>query len=94
MENLMNLDKNPVTPAIKSMENRILNEVLAMSKALIKTFEYSMIYSSKISKKQEDKTDRLVKAYGKKHWTMALRKAKGDRDKAYNIYISNIKDFF
>ena len=94
MENLINLDKNPVTPAIKTMENKILHEVLTMSKSLIKTFEYSMIYSSKVSKKQEEKTEKLVKAYRKKHWADAMKKAREDRDKAYNIYISNIKDLF
>jgi len=38
-----------------------------------------------------DKTLKAVREYRKKYWTKALKKAKGDVDKAYEIYIKEIK---
>ena len=39
-----------------------------------------------IPKKERDRTTKAVQEYRKEHWAKALKKAKGDINKAYKIY--------
>jgi len=78
MPNIQNFDK---------MEKNILNEVVNISKSLIETFKFNVIYHSKVSEKQEEETASAVKGYREKYWNKALKEAKGNKDKAYKIYL-------
>lgn len=75
------------------MEKKILNEVVSISKSLIDTFKFSMVYNSKVSQEQEKKTENAVSGYRNKHWAEALKKSNGDKDKAYNLYLEKYSKF-
>jgi hypothetical protein len=106
MNNLLNLDKNYIsnpketpnpTDSMANFDNLrkgIIKEVIAVTESIINTFQFKMIYSSKVSKQQDEKAEKLVKDYRKKNWEAALKKANGNKDKAYGIYISDIKGIF
>lgn len=73
------------------MEKNILNELMTISKSLIETFKFNLIYHSKVSEKQEKETAKAVKNYRSKYWTKALKEANGNKNKAYKIYLKYSK---
>ena len=75
----------------EKMENEILNEVVGVSKSLIDTFKFHFIYHSVVSEEQEKRTSKAVKNYRNKFCNEALKKAKGNNDKAYEIYTKDSK---
>jgi len=75
----------------EKMENEILNEVVGVSKSLIDAFKFHFVYHSVVSEEQEKRTSEAVKNYRNKFWNEALKKAKGNKDKAYEIYIKDSK---
>lgn len=82
MPNIQNFDK---------MEKNVLNEVMTISKSLIETFKFNIIYHSKVSEKQEKETAKAVMDYRNKNWNKALKEANGDKNKAYKIYMKYSK---
>jgi len=82
MPNIQNFDK---------MEKNVLNEVMAISKSLIETFKFNIIYHSKVSEKQEKETAKAIKDYRNKNWNKSLKEANGDKNKAYKIYLKYSK---
>lgn len=77
---------------LKKVGESILNQVMETSKSLIKTFEVHMIYSSKVTEKQEEQTLEKVKRYRALQWKKALVRAKGNRNLAYSFYTANLKE--
>ena len=75
-------------------ETSILNQLEQVNKALIHTLKFQMIYSFRVSEKQEKKTAEAIKEYRDEFWTAAMKKAKGNKEKAYNIYTENLKELF
>ena len=73
------------------MEERILNQVMTTSKSIIESFKFNIIYNSKVSEKQEKDTAKAVKDYREKNWSKALKEAKGNKDKAYQLYLGYSK---
>jgi hypothetical protein len=75
-------------------EERVLDEVMAMSKALIESFKFQMRYYSRVSEEQEKKTLLFLKKYRENNWKMALSKAKGNKKLAYTFYTRNLRQLF
>lgn len=75
-------------------EESMLDEVMAMSKALIESFKFQIRYYSKVSEEQEKKTLLFLKKYRKNNWKMALSKAKGNKKLAYTFYTRNLRQLF
>lgn len=75
-------------------EMQALKQLEKINKAILNTFKFQMIYSSKVSEKQEKETSKAIKSYRNKFWTKALKKANGDTNKAYQYYITNLKESF
>lgn len=75
-------------------EDRVLDEVMAASRALMESFKFQLRYHSKVSEAQEKKTARLLQGYRDKNWKTALSKAKGNKRLAYRFYTQNIRNLF
>ncbi len=75
-------------------EERVLNEVMAMSKALIESFKFQLRYYSKVSEEQEKKTLLFLEKYRNNNWKLALSKAKGNKKLAYTFYTHNLRELF
>jgi hypothetical protein len=73
------LDKN----SFKKMEEKIMKEVVATSKAMIASFEFRMIYGSTVDSKIAKKTERGLKEFRDKNWDSSL-----PRDEAYKKYLN------
>ncbi|MDI6738418.1 MAG: hypothetical protein QME12_07980 [Nanoarchaeota archaeon] len=54
------------------MESDILKQVTNVSKSLIETFKFRMIYGAKVSKKQNQETLKALKEFRSKHWDKSL----------------------
>ncbi|MFH1972089.1 MAG: hypothetical protein ABIJ18_01285 [archaeon] len=66
------------------MEKSILNQVMKVSKAMLETFKFKMIYATKVSEEQNKKTLKALKEFRDKNWDKTL-----SRDEAYEKYISS-----
>lgn len=72
-----------VTPEkFDKMESDILKQVTNVSKSLIETFKFRMIYGSKVSSKQNQATVKSLKRFRATNWDKSL-----NRKEAYNKYI-------
>lgn len=70
------------------------DKVLAVSKALIESFNFQFRYFSKVSEAQEKKVAKFLTEYREKNWKSALLKAKGDKRLAYRFYTENVRGLF
>ncbi|HII16228.1 MAG TPA: hypothetical protein HA362_08045 [Nanoarchaeota archaeon] len=64
------------------MESDILKQVTNVSKSLIETFKFRMIYGAKVSQKQNQATLKSLKRFRVSNWDKSL-----SRKKAYNKYV-------
>ncbi|MFH1065149.1 MAG: hypothetical protein V1734_01435 [Nanoarchaeota archaeon] len=64
------------------MESDILKQVTNVSKSLIETFKFRMIYGTKVSPKQNQATLNSLKKYRVANWDKSL-----NRKEAYNKYV-------
>lgn len=67
----------------KEMEDGILKQVTDMSKSLLETFKFRLLYATKISEKQNKKTLKALKEFRAKNWDKKLT-----REEAYNKYVN------
>ncbi len=65
------------------MEKNIITQVTDISKALIETFKFRMLYDAKVSKKQNQKTIKALKEFREKNWDKKL-----SRPEAYKKYMA------
>ena len=78
----------PIIPNFQEIEKHIENNVMIIVKSMIKTFKFNWIYSQNVSEEQEKITAKSVKEYREEFWNKALKQAKGDEEKAYEIYMN------
>jgi len=64
------------------MESNILKQITNVSKSLIETFKFRMIYGSKVSPKQNQATLKSLKRFRVTNWDKSLNKKE-----AYNKYV-------
>lgn len=67
----------------QEIEKDILDKVMTVSKSMIETFKFKMIYGTQISSELNEKTIKGLKKFRTKNWDNKLNK-----DKAYKKYLN------
>jgi len=65
------------------MEKRVLDQVMTMSKSMIESFKFRMIYGTKVTKEQNDSTCKALNNFRQKNWDKSV-----SRKEAYEKYLS------
>ena len=65
------------------MEQRVLDQVMAVSKSMIESFKFRMIYGTKITTKQNQRTLKALQDFRSKNWDPKLSKKE-----AYKKYMA------
>ena len=69
--------------AFKQMEERILSQITDVSKAILETFKFKMIYDLKVTPEQKKKTLTHLKEFQEKNWDKTV-----SRKEAYEKYVN------
>ncbi len=64
------------------MEQRVLDQVMAMSKSMIESFKFRLIYGTKITDEQNQKTLKALQDFRQKNWDSSSNKKE-----AYKKYL-------
>ena len=70
-------------PRFKQLEQDILNQVMDVSKAILETFKFKMIYDLKVTPEQKKKTLAHLKEFSENNWDKTL-----SRKEAYEKYVN------
>ncbi len=65
------------------MEERLLSQITDVSKAILETFKFKMIYDLKVTPEQKKKTLAHLKEFSEKNWDKTL-----SRKEAYEKYVN------
>ena len=65
----------------KQLEQQILNQVMEVSKAILETFKFKMIYDLKVTPEQKKKTLAHLQEFREKNWDKNV-----SRKEAYEKY--------
>jgi hypothetical protein len=63
------------------MEKRLLDQVMEVSKSILETFKFKMIYDSKVTSEQKKKTLVNLREFEEKNWDKTI-----SRKEAYEKY--------
>ena len=66
----------------KQMEERLLSQITDISKAILETFKFKMIYDSKVTPEQKKKTLANIQEFREKSWDKTI-----SRKEAYEKYV-------
>ena len=66
----------------KQMEERLLSQITDISKAILETFKFKMIYDSKVTPEQKKKTLANIQEFREKNWDKTI-----SRKEAYEKYV-------
>lgn len=66
----------------KQMEERVLSQITDISKAILETFKFKMIYDLKVTPEQKKKTVADLKEFREKNWDKSVSKKE-----AYSKYL-------
>lgn len=69
----------------KQLEQQILNQVMEVSKALLETFKFKIIYDLKVTPKQKKKTLAHLQEFREKTWDKTISR-KEAYEKDVNLY--------
>lgn len=75
-------------PNFQKIEANVMKQVVGMAQSMLETIKFDFIYNAHVSEEQEKITAKAVKEYRKEFWAKALEQAKGDKNKAYEIYMN------
>ncbi|MDP3734656.1 MAG: hypothetical protein Q8R37_05495 [Nanoarchaeota archaeon] len=67
----------------KRMEKELLDQVMNVSKAMIETFKFRLIYGTKVTSEQNTKTLKALQEFRSKNWNKNVRK-----NEAYKQYLN------
>ncbi len=67
----------------KQLEQQILNQVMEVSKSMLETFKFRLIYGTKVTSEQNQQTLKALQDFRAKNWEKSL-----SRKEAYNKYLS------
>ena len=67
----------------KQMEERVLSQITDISKAILETFKFKMIYDLKVTPEQKKKTLAHIQEFREKNWDKML-----SRKEAYEKYVN------
>ncbi len=79
---------NMQMPNFQQIEANVMKQVVGMTQSMLATIKFDFIYNTHVSEEQEKITAKAVKEYRKEFWAKAMEQAKGDKDKAYEIYMN------
>ncbi len=65
------------------MERDVLNQVMEVSKSMIESFKFRLIYGTKVTTEQSQKTLKALQDFRTKNWDKAV-----SRKEAYNKYVN------
>jgi len=65
------------------MEQRLLDQVMAMSKSMIESFKFRLIYGTKITSEQNQRTLKALQDFRNKNWDESISKKE-----AYKKYLN------
>ncbi len=65
------------------MEKRLLDQVMEVSKSILETFKFKMIYDLKVTPEQKKKTLAHLQEFREKNWDKTV-----SRKEAYEKYVS------
>ena len=68
---------------LQQLEQKILNQVMEVSKSTIESFKFRLIYDLKVTNEQQKKTLSNLKKFREKNWDKAV-----SRKEAYEKYIN------
>ncbi len=68
--------------AFKKMEERLLTQITEISKAILATFKFKMIYDSKVAPEQKKKTWADLQEFREENWDKTV-----SRKEAYEKYV-------
>ncbi len=66
----------------KQMEERVLSQITDISKAILETFKFKMIYDLKVTPQRKKKTVADLKEFREKNWDKSV-----SRKEAYQKYL-------
>jgi len=66
----------------KQLEKDLLDQVMIVSKAMIETFKFRLIYDQKVTAEQKNKTLKALQDFRSKNWNKNI-----DRNEAYEKYL-------
>lgn len=75
-------------PNFQEIETNVMKQVVGMTQSMLATIKFDFIYNTHVSEEQEKITAKAVKEYREEFWVKAMEQAKGDKDKAYKIYMN------
>lgn len=78
----------PIIQNFQKIEADVMRQVVGMTQSMLATMKFDFIYNTHVSEEQEKKVAKAVKEYRKEFWAKALKKANGNKDKAYEIYMN------
>ena len=67
----------------KQLEQQILHQVMEVSKSILETFKFKMIYDLKVTPEQKKKTLANLKEFREKNWDKTV-----SRKEAYEKYVN------
>ncbi|MBI4980462.1 hypothetical protein HZC30_02795 [Candidatus Woesearchaeota archaeon] len=70
-------------PRFKQMEQEILNQVMEVSKAMLETFKFRLIYGMKVTPEQNQRTIKALHEFREKNWDKTVSKKE-----AYHKYLN------
>ena len=67
----------------KQLEEHILNQVMEVSKSMLETFKFRLIYGTKVTSKQSQQTLKALQDFRAKNWDKTV-----SRKEAYQKYVN------
>lgn len=67
----------------KQLEQQILNQVMEVSKSMLETFKFRLIYGTKVTSEQSQQTLKALQDFRAKNWNKSV-----SRKEAYNQYLN------
>ena len=67
----------------QKLEEHVLGQIMDMSKSMIETFKFKLIYATKISEQQNTKTLKALEEFRSKNWDKNV-----SREEAYKKYLN------
>jgi len=67
----------------KQLEQQILNQVMEVSKSMLETFKFRLIYGTKVTPEQSQRTLKALQDFRIKNWDNSV-----NRKEAYQKYVN------
>ncbi|MBS3137774.1 hypothetical protein J4232_05040 [Candidatus Woesearchaeota archaeon] len=79
MPTQITLDENKYN----EMEKHLLDQIMEVSKSMLETFKFGLIYGTKVTSEQSQKTIKSIQEFRSKNWDSSV-----NRKEAYKKYVN------